>query len=122
MERRCLRCGKPLKGRSDKKFCNDDCRTDYHNDRRRAREKELRAVNRILSNNWKILSAQLREGHRDVPAGDLSARNFNFDIYTASRLLFPGRRIYWCYNCSYRISRTGIVHIRESACQNNAYL
>lgn len=122
MERQCTRCGKPLKGRSDKKFCNDDCRSDYHNELRRARDKQLRAVNRILSSNWKILSAALREGLREVPAEDLAARNFNFKIYTTSRCRFPVGRTYWCYNCAYRISRRGIVHIRESVCRNNAYL
>ena len=114
MERHCLRCGKPITGRSDKKFCNDDCRTDYHNDLRRKRERELRSVNRILSSNWKILSTQLREGHDSVPAKDRAARNFNFDIYTTSRRCFPVGRTYWCYNCAYRISRTGIVHILGS--------
>ena len=122
MERHCLRCGKPLTGRSDKKFCNDDCRTDYHNDKRRIRDKQFRAVNHILSSNWKILSAELRNGHSRVRAKDLAARNFNFEIYTTSRRNFPGGRTYWCYNCAYRISRRGIVHIQESVCRNNAYL
>jgi len=122
MERCCIHCGKPLRGRSDKKFCDDDCRTDYHNEQRRAREKKMREVNHILSNNWKVLSALLREGQVEVPARELAARNFNFHIYTASQWRFPGRRTYWCYNCAYSVSRSGIVRIRESACQNNAYL
>ena len=27
----CLFCSKELYGRNDKKFCNDQCRTDHHN-------------------------------------------------------------------------------------------
>ena len=27
----CLACGKPLKGRIDKKFCDDYCRNNYNN-------------------------------------------------------------------------------------------
>lgn len=111
MERTCLRCGAPFQGRVDKKFCCDDCRTDYHNSLRRLREKGLREVNAILSHNWKILSAQLREGRRRVSVAEMSACDFNFDIYTSSRKVFPGRRIYGCYNLAYRISRSGYVHI-----------
>ncbi|MBQ5435932.1 MAG: DUF2116 family Zn-ribbon domain-containing protein, partial [Bacteroidales bacterium] len=55
MERRCIRCGAPLRGRADRKFCSDACRTDYHNELRRQDEKALREVNRILAANWKIL-------------------------------------------------------------------
>lgn len=120
MERHCIRCGAPFHGRSDKKFCSDDCRSDYHNDRRRARDKELRTVNRILSSNWRILMQQLRLGRQDVPREELAARNFNFEVYTATRRYFPGRRIYWCYNFAYQISRTGIVHITVGDCRNNA--
>jgi predicted nucleic acid-binding Zn ribbon protein len=30
-ERLCLTCNKPLKGRTDKKFCDDYCRNNYNN-------------------------------------------------------------------------------------------
>ena len=111
MERKCLQCGATIQGRADKKFCCDDCRTDYHNGLRRQREKGLREINGILSQNWKILSRQLREGHKKVSVSELASRDFNFDIYTTSRKVFPGRRIFGCYNLAYRISRTGYVHI-----------
>ena len=111
MERTCLQCGAPLQGRSDKKFCCDDCRTDYHNGLRRLREKGLHEINGILSHNWKILSSQLREGRRRVSVAELASHDFNFDIFTTSRKVFPGRRIYACYNLGYRISHTGYVHI-----------
>ena len=111
MERKCLRCGAPIQGRVDKKFCCDDCRTDYHNGLRRLREKGLREVNGILSHNWKILSSELREGRRRISVAELASRDFNFDIFTTSRKVFPGWRIYACYNLGYRISHTGFVHI-----------
>lgn len=111
MERTCLWCCAPLQGRSDKKFCCDACRTDYHNQLRRQGENRLRAVNHILSHNWKILSERLKEGRRRVSVAELSASDFNFGVYTTSRKVFPGRRIYACYNLAYRISLSGFVHI-----------
>ena len=122
MERKCIRCGRPYQGRSDKKFCCDDCRTDYHNQLRREREQGLRAVNHILASNWKILTAQLRAGRHKIPVTELAGLNFNFEVYTNARRWLPGRRTYWCYNCAYRVSRSGTVRIWESGCQNNAYL
>ena len=121
MERRCIRCGAPLRGRADRKFCSDACRTDYHNELRRQDEKALREVNRILAANWKILSAQLRQGRTRLPSAELAAQQFNFGVYTATQWRFP-HRLYWCYNCIYWISRRGIVRIAESVCRNNAYL
>lgn len=121
MARQCPQCGAPFHGRSDKRFCSDGCRSDFHNERRRAQEKELRSVNRILSANWRLLMRLLRDGQRDIPAGELAARDFNFEIFTACRRHFPGRRTYWCYNCSYTVDRTGIVHIRHSKWRNNVY-
>ena len=122
MERHCIRCGETVHGRSDKKFCSDACRTDYHNEQRRQQEKQLREVNRILAGNWKILSGLIRQGRLQLSDAELSARNFNFGIYTASQRRFPAGRVYWCYNCSYRISRKGIVHLGEGVCRNNVYL
>ncbi len=122
MSRTCLRCGAPLHGRIDQKFCSDDCRTDYHNEQRRLREKELREVNRILSGNWRILSENLRNGRARISVPELASQNFNFQIYTATQRRFPGRRTYWCYNCAYTVSRSGIVRISETACRNNLYL
>lgn len=122
MARLCLQCGAPLCGRTDKKFCNDACRCDYHNGQRREREKELRRVNRILASNWRLLTQQLHLGKTEIPFADLAAMDFNFEIYTASRRRFFRRRIFWCYNCAYSVSRTGIVRIRRSECRNNAYL
>ena len=112
MARICPQCGAAFQGRSDKRFCSDSCRCDYHNEKRRRQEKQLRQVNRILAANWRLLSQLVRLGKYAVPQAELAARDFNFGVYTATRRCFPGQRIYWCYNCSYRISRTGIVRIR----------
>lgn len=122
MARNCICCGKPYEGRIDKKFCCDDCRTDYHNQIRRERDRRFRTVNHILASNWKILSAALREGRNKLSVAELADRNFNFEVYTNTRRLVPGRRTYWCYDCAYRVSRSGMVHIWEGGSQNNAYL
>lgn len=114
MARLCPQCGAAIHGRSDKRFCSDSCRCDYHNERRRAQEKDLRHVNRILAANWRLLSQELRLGRYAVPVAELAARDFNFEVYTASRRHFLRPPVYWCYNVAYTVDRAGIVHILEN--------
>ena len=111
MERVCLCCGAAIRGREDKKFCNDECRNAWHNERRRASEKKVRKVNTILSNNWRILDRLYRDGVRTVSADFLSAKGFNFDVYTQMSETFFKRRTYSCFGMSYRRSASGRVHI-----------
>jgi hypothetical protein len=58
----CLFCEKPLKGRSDKKFCDDYCRAAYNNDLKSAANNNIRNVNNALGKNRRILESLLPEG------------------------------------------------------------
>ena len=53
----CLACEKPLKGRIDKKFCDNECRNDYNNERYRLEQKVVLDINKILRKNRKILNS-----------------------------------------------------------------
>ena len=53
----CLACGKPLKGRIDKKFCDDYCRNNYNNQQKAkgSHSSYVRNINNTLLKNRKIL-------------------------------------------------------------------
>ena len=51
----CLNCGKELKGRLDKKFCDAYCRNTYNNKTVRENEKTIKQINSILRRNRTIL-------------------------------------------------------------------
>ena len=57
----CLSCGKLLKGRVDKKFCDDYCRNNYNNQlkARSGYSAYVRSINNTLLKNRKILEAIL---------------------------------------------------------------
>ncbi len=57
--RSCQVCSKPLKGRTDKKFCDDYCRNQYNNRHASGQYNSMRRINRILCNNRRILKEQL---------------------------------------------------------------
>ncbi|WP_315824342.1 hypothetical protein [Paraflavitalea speifideaquila] len=53
--RNCPACGKPVKGRADKRFCDDYCRNNYNNQLNSDSVNYVRNVNNILRRNRRIL-------------------------------------------------------------------
>ena len=51
----CPVCGSVLTGRSDKKFCDDGCRTTYNNRRWQQESEDIRKTHAILRRNRRIL-------------------------------------------------------------------
>src|SRR5690606_33307315 len=56
----CLYCREPLRGRADKKFCDDQCRNGYNNQRKNSANPFVRHINQILLRNRRILEKLLR--------------------------------------------------------------
>ena len=54
MASNCKECGKPLIGRIDKKFCNDQCRFQYNNKKKRVHESAILNINQQLRKNRTI--------------------------------------------------------------------
>jgi hypothetical protein len=44
----CLTCGKPLRGRSDKKFCDEGCKNEQNNRLQHEEREAIKAIDRIL--------------------------------------------------------------------------
>ncbi len=55
MDRYCLECKTPIKGRADKKFCNDNCRNEHNNKVNKDSKNLIRNTNNRLRKNWRIL-------------------------------------------------------------------
>lgn len=119
---KCLLCGNDLSGRSDKKFCNDLCRSEYHNRKRKRENRKLSIYRKMLISNRKILMSHTSLGTGKVRKTVLVFQHFNFEIYTSSKPRFMRPTLYYCFNYEYFISRTGIVHIRDIYIQLNDYL
>ncbi|MCH5686755.1 DUF2116 family Zn-ribbon domain-containing protein [Niabella sp. W65] len=49
----CMACGKPVKGRSDKKFCDDYCRNAYNNRANGINSGIIRSINNDLKRTGK---------------------------------------------------------------------
>jgi len=56
MAKNCTECGRSILGRIDKKYCNDQCRADFHNRSNSVNQKRLRNVNRTIWTNRMVLA------------------------------------------------------------------
>lgn len=101
-KRLCLSCGKMLKGRVDKKFCDDGCRNNYNNVQNSDRNNYVRNVNNILRKNRRMLEELLpsTEKTANIPRQKLREKGFDFNYYTNQ--LQTQKGIYtFCYEYGY---------------------
>ena len=99
----CLLCEKPLKGRSDKKFCDDYCRAAYNNDLKSASNNYIRNVNNALGKNRRILESLLPEGEQMAKANQdkLLRLGFQFKYITHTYTNQKGNVYHFCYEYGY---------------------
>ena len=101
MDNYCLDCGTQLMGRVDKKFCNDQCRNNYHNKENREDSILVRNVNAILRKNRNILRNLNPVGKGKVKKQELVTPGFNFKYFTNIYKTKDGRIYYFVYEHGY---------------------
>ena len=101
-ERRCDECGAPLYGRSDQRFCADQCRTAHHNRLFGDINSFVRGVNRILLKNRRIL-VKLNAEQKTVKLQEetLRRKGFDFNHFTSIYTTRKGDAYYFCYDQGY---------------------
>lgn len=99
----CLACDKPIKGRSDKKFCDDSCRNNYNNELKSISNNQIRNVNNALGKNRRILEEVLPEGKDMVKTTQekLLQKGFLFKYVTHLYTTKEGKVYYYCYDYGY---------------------
>jgi len=97
----CQFCMAPLKGRSDKRFCNSACRSAFHNERTESSRKVIRAVNKVLQKNYQILQTLWEHDEREVSHHIVLRSGFNFNYFTSIQNLNTGATYFFCYDIGY---------------------
>ncbi len=100
-DRHCQECGLILIGRSDKKFCSDQCRASFHNREYSQNSESIRRVNRVLKRNRFVLEKLVSQGKFQIHKKKLEELGFNFDFHTHSRRIQDGSKIIFCYETGY---------------------
>jgi predicted nucleic acid-binding Zn ribbon protein len=88
MATNCMECGKPLVGRIDKKFCNDQCRFQYNNKKKRVHEAAILNINQQLRKNRTIIKSLNPVGKTTVRRSLLKNMGFSFEFFKRMRKLF----------------------------------
>lgn len=101
MERNCLECDEVLRGRSDKKFCSDQCRNSYNNKLNTNANNYMRNVNHILRKNRRILEELNSTGKAKVKKEKLITKGFNFTYFTSTYTTRKGDVYCYCYEQGY---------------------
>ncbi len=99
----CQACGKVVKGRSDKKFCDDYCRAAYNNDLKSPTNNFIRNINNALSKNRRILESLIIEGQETAKANreKLLEKGYQFKYGTHIYTNKKGDTYYFCYDMGY---------------------
>ena len=101
-EKVCLECGEPLKGRADKKFCDDQCRSNYNNKMNSDVTAEMRNINNILRKNRRILDSVVKDdGKGKISKAKLNDKGFNFKYFTQTHTTQKGSTYKLCYDYGY---------------------
>ena len=103
MIRSCLACSRPVKGRTDKKFCDDYCRNQYNNQLKSATNNMVRNINHALGKNRRILEALMNEGDEMAKTTKeiLLQEGFQFKFITHVFTNKNGSVYYYCYDYGY---------------------
>jgi hypothetical protein len=98
----CLLCEKPLKGRSDKKFCDDYCRAAYNNELKSPINNQIRNINNALGKNRRILDGLLgTEEMAKTTKEKLLQKGFLFKYFTHQYLNKKGQTYFFVYDMGY---------------------
>ena len=104
LDRNCLTCNAELRGRTDKKFCDDYCRSSYNNYRSIPAKPIIRTINAVLRKNRRILEELLdHQPHVRVQKADLVEKGFDFRYLTYFSREATGSCTFGCYEYRYRI-------------------
>ena len=110
MERKCQHCSKSLHGRSDKKFCDLNCKNAFNFGQRRQTRSEVKEIDGYLHRNREILAILMGSSRKEMfDRAILTRAKFRWEfmtgIYwnkegkcTASSMTMPGWsfQIRWC--------------------------
>ena len=101
--RTCHTCGKTIRGRSDKKFCDDYCRNNNNNQLKAESNNYVRNINNSLKKNRRILEDLLQE-NADMAKSSrekLVQLGFQFRYMTHTYTNKKGNTYFFCYDYGY---------------------
>lgn len=101
MEKTCLDCGAILKGRADKKFCDDQCRSNFNNRLKAENDTVVKTINQILARNRKIMEKLNPTGKTKIELKKFMEAGYNTSYHTHLYHTQNGNQYTFCYEFGY---------------------
>ena len=110
----CLECGDRIRyGRSDKKFCCDECKARHYNKLAKGSRAYRRRVMNRLSQNYRILEHLIKSGETSVELTDIISCGFAPDAVTGYHKNRFKSDEYWCFDIKYRMTDSRVYSISK---------
>ena len=99
----CLFFGRPLRGRIDKKFCDNGCKNEHNNHLQREERAAINPIAAILKQNRRVLRRCFGANHTRVVYGtELLQAGLRFEYYTHHHYTNQQADLYvFCYDYGY---------------------
>ncbi|MEP0986763.1 hypothetical protein [Ekhidna sp.] len=78
----CMNCHKPLAGRRDKKFCDNQCKAEYHNKNKTYGELYISSTQSKVRHNRRILKTLSPEGKATVRKEILDQMGYDYRYFS----------------------------------------
>ena len=112
--RNCLACGKNIRGRIDKKYCNDHCRNNYNNQQRIPESSYVRRVTQSIRRNRNILFRLLGNlNQTQIERDQLIEQGFRFRYHTHIENTVQGEHLICCYDMAYQAEHENKVVVQR---------
>ena len=98
---KCKNCNETIIGRSDKMFCDDQCRNTFNNKIKRRHEKLILDINKTLRKNRRILQQFNPEGKTTIRTEYLEKLDFYFRYFTHIFITKNKNEYRFCYEYGY---------------------
>lgn len=109
----CLECGDKIRyGRTDKKFCCDDCRTRHFNEMAKIGRAFRRRMINVLTRNYGLLEGLYKAGVESVDIMDMIAMGFIPSAVTSYHKVGKHDE-YSCFDIKYIMTSTRIYAISK---------
>ncbi len=112
--RHCLACNKIIRGRIDKKYCNDHCRNNYNNQQRMPESSYVRQITQNMRRNRNILMRLLGNMNQTLIERErLIEQGFRFRYHTHIENTMQGEHLICCYDMAYRTKNDDEVWVQR---------
>lgn len=97
--KKCPVCKKIIIGRTDKKFCSQECKNAYHSRLKKYINASTSQVDKILHRNYAILVELLkRKNYLETTKNQLENKGFVFHYCTSTYINTQNKQCYYVYD------------------------